>query len=251
MKVLISLLILVSLVGCRPAMSPGGDEPIEILFIGNSYTFVNDLPKVFTELAESGGRQVEASASTIAGYSLSDHLLDEETTGLIQSQRWDYIILQEKSSLPIVDIQSMEMGIRQLDELAREQGANTILFMPWGYEAGFPQAGLDDYQEMQSKISDSYLTIAQDSDMLVVPVGLAWQSAIENNPELDLWSPDGIHPTQLGTFLAASTFFAFFFGESPVGLQIPADLTSESETVRILQETAAEAVLRDAKSPVP
>jgi hypothetical protein len=251
MKVLISLLILFGLVGCEPAMSAGGDEPIEILFIGNSYTFLNELPQVFADLAASGGRQVEVSTSAKAGYSLGDHLQDQETTGLIKSQRWDYIILQEKSSSPIQDVQAMEMGIRQLEELAAEQGANTILFMPWGYEAGFPQAGLDDYQEMQLKISDSYLIIGRDLDIPVVPVGLAWQSAIENNPDLDLWSPDGTHPTKLGTYLAASTFYAFFFDESPAGLPVPAGINAESETLRKLQEFAAEVVLRDLERSVP
>jgi hypothetical protein len=82
---------------------------------------------------------------------------------------------------------------------------------------------------------------------LLCPAGEAWRLAARRDPKLALYSPDGLHPTAAGTYLAALTFFGLLYGESPVGL--PSKLTLPSgerveipeAQARVLQVAAAEA----------
>ncbi|MGB3702424.1 MAG: DUF4886 domain-containing protein [Anaerolineales bacterium] len=149
-----------------------------------------------------------------SGYSLSDHAQDPETRTVIGGQKWDYIILQEKSDIPIIDggiDGQMYQGVQQINDLAAAQGAKTILFMPWAYQDGFLAAGMADYQALQSTVANAYLDVAQEFDLSITPVGIVWQAALDANPNLDLWSSDGSHPSPLGSYLAANVFYALIF----------------------------------------
>ena len=69
------LIILVVNVSCKPNSQTGIEDPEKILFIGNSYTFINDMPEIFTGLAELGGHTVSVTTLAKAGYSLMEHAL--------------------------------------------------------------------------------------------------------------------------------------------------------------------------------
>jgi hypothetical protein len=62
-----------------------------ILFIGNSYTTVNDLPSVFANLARSGGHRVEAGDASVNGWSLADHAGSTATAAKLASAKWDIV----------------------------------------------------------------------------------------------------------------------------------------------------------------
>ena len=244
LRVLVLLLLLI-FTACTPAGQPELEEPIDILFIGNSYTFVNDLPEIFAGLAEAGDHSVNVTALAKAGYSLNDHAEDPQAHEVIQGNNWDYVILQEKSSLPVLDKKLMTQGVSRLLELAAGPDTDMILFMPWAYQTGFPEAGMDDYQAMQSEVAETYLNLARDFDITVAPVGLSWQAALDRNPQLDLWSIDGSHPSLLGSYLAANTVYALIFHENPTGLRNPETDTADIEILGMLGEIAAEIVLGD------
>ena len=242
LKVLFLFLVLI-VSACKPTSQPELHESINILFIGNSYIFVNDMPKIFAELAGFGGYNMNVTTLAKAGFSLNDHAEDPDIGGVFKANNWDYVILQEKSSLPVVDMKLMEQGVSKLIELAEEHDAEIVLFMPWAYRAGYPEAGMADYHAMQSKVAETYQDLAREFDISLAPVGLAWQSALERHPELDLWSPDGSHPSLSGSYLAALTFYAHIFQESPAGLNYPISIPADIELVPSLEEIAAETVL--------
>jgi hypothetical protein len=79
-------------------------------------------------------------------------------------------------------------------------------------------------------------------DAAVVPVGEAWRIAHQRSPGLDLWAPDGRHPSQAGTYLAACTFYGVLYEKSPVGNPYTAGLSREE--VQVLQQAAATALGR-------
>jgi len=176
------------------------------------------------------------------GYSLLDQTQDPELQLVIKNQNWDIVIIQEKSDLPILNRESMVQGVRRIDEMLASQDQRVILFLPWAYEAGFPDAELDNYVEMQNKLAEAYYLTAEESDMEVAPVGIAWQSALQEKPDLELWAIDGRHPTRLGSFLAANVFFALIFEQNPAGIHIPNHDESQEQLHRFLQLTAANAV---------
>jgi hypothetical protein len=79
--------------------------------------------------------------------------------------------------------------------------------------------------------------------MKIAPVGIAWQSAKERDPGLNLWQMDGLHPTREGIYLSALVFYTFIFQQSPAGLVSSAGLPEE--TTKFLQAAAAETVLEN------
>jgi hypothetical protein len=100
---------------------------------------------------------------------------------------------------------------------------------------------MNNYESMQAQINYGYTEIAQDLKTPIAPVGAAWRKAVNQYPDLILWQADGSHPTEQGTYLAASVFYAAIFHESPNELGYRADLSREN--ARIIQSVASSTVL--------
>ena len=230
----------------RPHSGTAPGEPLRVLFIGNSYTFFNNLPEMFAELARSGGYEVQADISAKGGLTLSDHVSSARTLEMMQKHKWDYVILQEQSVLPAKQQereQRMYPAARTLDARIRQTGAETVLFMTWGRRDGLAKEGFSDLESMQAQLQAGYTEIAQELDAIVAPVGMAWQNATAQQPQLELWDQDGSHPGKSGSYLAACVFYVVLYQETPEGLAYVAGLPKE--TARFLQRIAAETVLKE------
>ena len=216
-------------------------DTTRVLFIGNSHTFFNDLPEMFAELARAGGYEVEVDMSAQGGWSLSDHAASTITLNKIEQQDWDYVILQERTSL-IVDNPDEQSypAIRLLYDKISEK-ATLILFMTWGPRDGLPYLGYKNFDDTQAQICSGYMDIANELDVMVAPVGIAWQNGIEKESQLNLWNSDGTHPSREGSYLSACIFYAIIFQKSPEGLTYRADLSEE--IAQFLQIIATETVL--------
>ena len=215
-----------------------------VLFIGNSYTLVNDLPNTFAKLARSGGNKVEVGMAAQGGWTLAEHLQSTETLQLLNSKKWKFVVLQEQSQIPSVvsaRTQGMYPAARELVQKIKAIGAMPIFFVTWARRDGWPEYNMNDYESMQAQINYGYTEIAQELKAPIAPVGAAWLTARTEHPELILWQEDGSHPSEQGTYLAACVFYAVIFHESPNGLSYRADLAREN--ARILQSVASSTVL--------
>jgi hypothetical protein len=225
---------------------PGAGKCTRVLFIGNSYTSVNDLPATFAALAKSGGHPVQTDAADEGGWTLADHLIASETANLLKSAQWDYVVLQEQSQVPALEQdreQIMYPAARTLVQQIKASGSQPIFYMPWAHRDGWPEEGMQTYEAMQAQIDAGYLGIAQELEVSVAPVGAAWQAATQRYPQLDLWQSDNSHPTEQGTYLAACVFYAAIFRQSPVGLSYTAGLSAD--VAGELQTVAADTVLNN------
>ena len=239
----------------NPGCSAGERAPActRVLFIGNSYTTVNDLPSVFASLARSGGHRVESTSAAVDGWTLANHADSPATATALAARRWDIVVLQEQSQLPAIDEfrqTQMYPAARRLISSIRNQGARPLFYLTWARRDGWPENELPDYASMQSAIDDGYLAIAADQRVAVAPVGVAWATLVTRGAGAPLWQQDGSHPTESGTYLAACVFYATIFRESPKGLGYHSSLSAE--TAAIIQSVAAETALGDpAKWPSP
>jgi hypothetical protein len=166
---------------------------------------------------------------------------------VIAQGKWNYVVLQEQSTLPaLADQRSEKMypAIRLLDEKIGDSGATTVLFMTWANRDGLPEYGYQDYFAMQEEVQVGYLEIANELGAVVAHVGVAWQNAMLQDTKLNLWGGDGIHPNTEGTYLAALIFYTTLFQQNPEGLSYHADLSKEA--AQFLQSVAAETVLTSA-----
>ena len=110
-----------------------------VLFIGNSYTFVNDLPNTFAKLARSGGNKVEVGMSAQGGWALSDHVQSTETINLLNSKTRNFVVLQEQSQIPSIAqarTQSMYPAARELVRKIKDTRATPIFFVTRAYRGG-------------------------------------------------------------------------------------------------------------------
>ena len=77
-------------------------DSLSVLFIGNSYTYVNDLPTMLENLALSldQGDIVFHNSQTLGGATFQSHAGNSITYDKINSQPWDFVVLQAQSQEP-------------------------------------------------------------------------------------------------------------------------------------------------------
>jgi len=223
---------------CDPPSDPAC---VRILFLGNSYTYVNDMPGMVHAMGRSAGRDVATLMVAAGGETLGQHAGDPASTDPIRSGRWAWVVLQEQSEIPAVEtsrLQAMEPAARNLVGAAKSAGARPLLLETWAHRDGLPTAGLD-VDSMQQALDAAYEAVGRDLATPVAPVGRAWQIVRETDPSISLWQDDGSHPATAGTYLAACVLIARILGVSPVGLGWTAGLPDD--VARALQEAAASA----------
>jgi hypothetical protein len=246
-RFLILCILLFVTCGCSPTTKCSDDpECYRILFIGNSYTSVNDLPATFISLAKSGGHRVETGMAAQGGWFLSDHVKSRETLNQISSQKWNFVVLQEQSQVPAsLQVRTTQMypAIRTLVSKIVKNGAQPMLFITWAHRDGWPENGMHTYESMQIAIDEGYTKIGQELKTQMAPVGYAWQKMQQQSPQFNLWQEDGSHPSEQGTYLAACVFYTVIYRESPEGLTYKGNLSSEDSS--LLQKIAADTVLNN------
>src|SRR5262245_23227206 len=87
----LAALLLTASAGARAA--PGGDPTARVLFVGNSYTYFNDLPEMLAALAAAGGHALETRMVAPGGWRLRDHFEGGEALGVLRAEHWDFVVL--------------------------------------------------------------------------------------------------------------------------------------------------------------
>jgi len=94
--------------------------------------------------------------------------------------------------------------------------------------------------DMIEGLAGAYNYIGNQLDDRVVPVGRAFQKAIQADSTISIYYTDQSHPGTYGTYLAVCTFYSFFFNESPVGIEYTNDENMTAEEKEFLQYVAWE-----------
>jgi hypothetical protein len=209
---------------------------MRVLFIGNSLTYANDLPAIIQSLAEADGQEPFVfEMIACADYSLEDHWRHGPALHAIQTEKWDVVVLQQgPSALPENRVMLREYTRRFADETKRAN-ARPALYMVWPSKGRFRDF---------DRVSESYRLAAQDVQGSLLPVGEAWRSAWRQDPQLKLYSFDGLHPTFMGSYLAALVMYQRLYKRTLNELpEQPLDRKFDWPLVRtkLLQAAATEA----------
>ena len=175
---------------------------LDVLIVGNSYTYVNNLGDVLAGVAASlpSGPRIAPTLIVGGGMTLQWHLAAGKATAAVDSKRWDYVVLQEQSALgggsedgqarlspPTIFHESVRRFVPRI----RTARSTPLLLMTWARLAR--------------------------PDEQVAPAGLAWQEALRRWPGLSLHVEDGSHPNPAGTYLTACVLYAAITGNNPRG----------------------------------
>ncbi|MEZ5173239.1 MAG: PKD domain-containing protein [Bacteroidia bacterium] len=228
-------------------------QQTKVLWIGNSYIYTNNLPLVFQNLALSGGDTVVFDQNTPGGTTLSAHCSNSTTLQKIAQPGWDYVIIQAQSqepSFPPAQVYSQTLPYAQiLDSLVHDANpcAKTVFFMTWGRKLGDTQncanyPPLCTFEGMTNRLRWGYKQMADTTQSIIAPVGMAWKAVRETNPDLELFSSDNSHPALAGTYLSACVFYNTLFRKTSTGLAYTAGIAAQDVS---LMQSLADATFND------
>lgn len=200
-------------------------KKIRVLFIGNSYTYVNNLPQLAASIALSKGDTLIFDSYCPGGYTFNNHVNDANTQAKIALGNWNYVVLQAQSQEPSfsptqVSAQTLPYAIK-LDSLIKLYNpcANTVFYETWGRKFGdamncaaYPPVCT--YIGMQNRLRSSYKLFADTVHDLIAPVGEAFRQVVATNTLIDLYQADQSHPSLEGSYLAATVFYETLFQKS-------------------------------------
>jgi hypothetical protein len=200
-----------------------------VLFIGNSYTAVNNLPQLTADCALSigfAGFPMEIASSTPGGTTFQVHTTNATSQSLINQGNWDYVVLQEQSQLPSfpdsqVAVECFPFATALNEQiLAADSCAETIFYMTWGRQNGDASncaswPPVCTYEGMDSLLNLRYRQMAIDNEAILSPVGALWKYIRTNYPEINLYAADGSHPSLEGTYAAACSMVSVIFRTDP------------------------------------
>lgn len=182
---------------------------LKVLFVGNSYTYGYNLAHMVSLISEQTSTRLDTYKSAIGGASLREHWnggRELETKEIIATGRFDIVVLQDFSMSAIHTPDSLLKYVKLFTDYNSSHGARTFLFNTWAREK-VPQ--------YQQEIDAIYVRAAEKTRTVRVPVGPAWEMAMDLRPSVDLFTSDGSHPNELGTMLTAAVFVRVICGELP------------------------------------
>jgi hypothetical protein len=207
-----------------------------ILFIGNSLTYVNDVPGILQALADSSGVGPLAVASqTLPNYALIDHWTDGVAQREIARGGWAWVVMQQGWTPAGVYRDTLRLATRNFGREIAKIGAKSALYQTW--------PPVDRRGEFAGSI-ESYELAASDVGGVVFPVARAWLATWERDSTIGLYS-DGLHASVAGSYLAALVMYARIFDRTPVGLpaairtRAGITLRVDAGLARTLQDAAA------------
>ena len=153
-----------------------------VLFVGNSYTYVNNLPLILSNLFLAGGDTLEWEQSTPGGATLEGHSTNNSTLSWIAQGTWDHVVLQGQSQRPSFPPSQVANQVYPYAKIlcdsiyAANPCTEPIFYMTWGRKNGDQQncqfyPPLCTYEGMQLRLRTSYLQMAVDNNCTVAPGG--------------------------------------------------------------------------------
>jgi hypothetical protein len=184
-------------------------DSLRILFVGNSYTYVSNMPHLVSLISDSTSVKLVTSKSTAGGATLSDHWNGAKglkSKDAISSGKYDIVVIQGHSMEAIEKQDEFLNYSKKLSDLVKASGAKPYLYVTWARQK-VPQ-----YQET---ITETYRLASRQNDCGLIMVGEAWKLARTLRPDIQLFTMDGSHQSDLGAYLTALVFVGNLSGEIP------------------------------------
>ncbi|HEY0029708.1 MAG TPA: T9SS type A sorting domain-containing protein [Bacteroidia bacterium] len=216
----------------------------KVLFLGNSYTAVNNLPQMLADVAASTNDTVLFDSNTPGGYTLEQHSTNATSLNKIAIGNWDYVVLQEQSQLPSFPDAQVQSSVlpfaKSLDSTINADNlcGETVFYMTWGRKNGDASncaswPPVCTYTGMDSLLSLRYKIMADSNNAILSPVGAVWKHLRQNFPLIELYSADESHPSVAGTYAAACCFYSSLFRKDPTFITFNASLSpADAVTIR-------------------
>ena len=208
-------------------------------FIGNSYTYFNDMPGMVSALANADGNTLIKDQNTPGGHTLNAHSTNTTTLSKISGDTWDFVILQDQSQLPSFPWWQVSEEVLPYAEIlvdsirSANECAIPLFYNTWGRRDGDPMwDSINTFTKMNQRLHHTYDYMADKHSGMLAPVGIGF-AHIADDPDspIDhaaLYAPDGSHPSPQGSYLAACLFYEAIFETSAEGnTYVPAEISED------------------------
>lgn len=254
---MLQIIVLIMLLSFNTALLAKQDKPSliqakvvptspikKVLFMGNSFSFYNNgvhnhLGSLIRASGEWKVGENRLRLSTLSGGHVYEQL---DTLNFLLDKAegtWEAVVLQGHSNEPISTKKQsrFKKAITTAVEKVKAKKLQAILMMTWGYQ-GEANMAID--------LANAYTSIANDLDVLVVPVGIAFWAAEQQLPQVNLFVPDVLgvendsagnasltyrkdlkHSSTEGTYLMACVLYASLLQKSPEGNIFDAGIAPE------------------------
>jgi hypothetical protein len=229
------------------------DRPMRVLLIGNSYTQANLMPHLLRRISESvpNSTPLHVEAVVHGGFTLRKHLEQGDAATRIRRGHYRQVVLQGHSLSALNDPFELDQSIHLFKRMIDRTGARTVLYATWPRH---PQAhfyrtsvAVRSFADMALRVDGAYSRLAGRLDARLAPVGRAFARALVAAPTLALYRPDGSHPSEIGSFLAACVLYGTLTGEDPRNTTYRPWNVSEREA--LLAKRVATDALRPRRGP--
>jgi len=239
------LFLMVAVVLAGVCLAQG--ESKKVLFIGNSYTYVNNQPQMVQQMAETNGMQLNFEQVTPGGATFSQQCSSTGAMDMIGQGGWDAVVLQAQSQEPSFPwsqftAETYPYACQLADAIYEKNDcAEVVFYMTWGRKNGDAQNGqvfdsLATYAGMDDLLCARYTYMAQQNNASVSPVGKVWRKLRADHPEIELYQSDESHPSLEGSYAAACSFYTILFRKNP--MDIATDLSVDASIAQTIRETA-------------
>lgn len=228
-------ILLISIFISSQSFAQEKKDTVRVLLVGNSYIYYNNLAQMIGLITDSLDTKIICKKSTIGAATLGQHWNSErglKTKKIIASNKFDIVVIQDNSMWPLEHKDSVLYYGRLFCNYIRANGAKPYLYNTWAREKT-PQT--------QSSINAVYNELAVAENAVNVSVGSSFDLARKTFPNMNLFHPDGSHPSAVGTFLIALNFIKKITGTLPKKYATVYNyFDKDGETFRIMQLTDAE-----------
>jgi hypothetical protein len=196
-------------------------QPLHVLFIGNSFTYFNNMPRLVEAISETvDGPHIKTEMVAIGGARLEDLWREGSALAAIRKQHWDYVVMNEQSALGggivngekrIGNPANFFRYAEMFDTEIHKAGAKTVIMMTWKDKK--------DPNRIQNELDDAFVEFRKkmQGEPILAPVSNAWMLSRMTEPEIDLYFADNHHPSKEGSYLTACTVYAAITQHSPKG----------------------------------
>jgi hypothetical protein len=236
---------------------------LNVLFVGNSYTYVCGMPEILKAMAEANGHELRYDQQTPGGKTFQQHWVGKKAVEKMTAGDFDVVVLQNQSFEPVGDPENMMKYGKLLAAEIDKAGARKLYYLTMAYKEPVKWMKQDSEEarrgkallpEMNDRLTAAYTRLAKATGGEVAPVGVAWKLAYESDPGLNLHAGDHSHPAPAGAYLTALVFYTSLFGEDPVdmpgkitvqakkkGKLQPLEIEIDSATRQVLEAAAQQA----------
>lgn len=170
-------------------------ESVNLLFVGNSLTYTNNLPELVEDLAKTKGKNVSTKMIALPNYAIIDHLdYGNDAEIEIRSKKYDYVIIQQGPSSQSEGRRLLFEGAKRFNDLCKQNESKLVIFMVWPSRR---------YYYTFDGVILNHTEAARAYGAILCPVGTEWKRHFDSTGDFSYYGSDQFHPSLKGSEEAA------------------------------------------------